>query len=355
MKHTDTSDKATRGFERFSRLLACPVCVAPLEPQAMGLMCGRCGSVYPIRDGVPIFTPDPQNVITVPFDGEGHPIPPEFIKKLASVDGYSLNIGAGATNVSIPQSIQLECYIFKNTDVVGDAHRLPFIDEAFDAVAAFSVFEHLCDPPAAVAEAFRVLKPGGEVIIHTAFLQPLHESPLHYYNATEHGLLRWFSDFDIESCRVSDNFQPAHTIAWLSNDLILYLEEAFGPEWGRRLAMTNLDQWRQLWIDKSKRCNDPLWDILSKLPQQTQKRLCARFELTAKKPIGASQTTRTHSLRAIGRGDRRGDQDEIRHLKWRIAWHEEQTDMNMLARDAQIRGLQADLDMIKSSTTWRAG
>ena len=87
---------------------------------------------------------------------------------------------------------------------MGDAHHLPFLDATFDAVVTFNTFEHLYDPPRAAAEIHRVLKPGGRLILQTAFLQPLHEPPHHYYNTTEFGLRRWFSDFEITRMHVSD-------------------------------------------------------------------------------------------------------------------------------------------------------
>jgi SAM-dependent methyltransferase len=45
--------------------------------------------------------------------------------------------------------------------VSGDAYRLPFPDNAFDAVICSEVLEHLIDYERALAEIARVLKPGG--------------------------------------------------------------------------------------------------------------------------------------------------------------------------------------------------
>ncbi|MCY4634701.1 MAG: class I SAM-dependent methyltransferase [Acidobacteria bacterium] len=44
-----------------------------------------------------------------------------------------------------------------------DAERLPFEDRTFDIVYSYGVFHHTPDTSAAVAEAHRVLKPGGEL------------------------------------------------------------------------------------------------------------------------------------------------------------------------------------------------
>jgi SAM-dependent methyltransferase len=57
--------------------------------------------------------------------------------------------------------------------VRGDALRLPFRDGAFDGVAGHSLLYLLDDPGAAVAEAARVLRPGGRV----AFLEPAAGPP----------------------------------------------------------------------------------------------------------------------------------------------------------------------------------
>jgi arsenite methyltransferase len=47
----------------------------------------------------------------------------------------------------------------------GDALALPFADESFDAVTATQVYEYVADMPRALAEARRVLKPGGRLLI----------------------------------------------------------------------------------------------------------------------------------------------------------------------------------------------
>jgi 2-polyprenyl-6-hydroxyphenyl methylase/3-demethylubiquinone-9 3-methyltransferase len=50
---------------------------------------------------------------------------------------------------------------------IADAYRLPYRDGAFDAVTALDFLEHVTDPAQVIAEAARVLRPGGLFFFHT--------------------------------------------------------------------------------------------------------------------------------------------------------------------------------------------
>ncbi len=51
--------------------------------------------------------------------------------------------------------------------IKGDAYNLPFPDESFDLVLSVTMFEFIHEPEKVIAEIYRVLKPGGEVLIGT--------------------------------------------------------------------------------------------------------------------------------------------------------------------------------------------
>lgn len=56
------------------------------------------------------------------------------------------------------------------TLVQGDVYRLPFEDDSFDGVFSMAAFEFIADTPRALGELFRVLKPGGLLMVGTIHL-----------------------------------------------------------------------------------------------------------------------------------------------------------------------------------------
>lgn len=56
---------------------------------------------------------------------------------------------------------------------IGEATALPFDDNTYDVVMSCQVFEYIHDIPTALAEVYRVLKPGGRVLIYNTDWQAL--------------------------------------------------------------------------------------------------------------------------------------------------------------------------------------
>ena len=244
------------------------------------LRCGNCGEGFRVVNGIPVFLREPVEV--VPVEHESNALGSEFEELLARGRGLTLHLGAGATARRLPNCVEFEHKVFRHTDVVGDAHALPFRDEVFDRVFAFNVFEHLRQPSLAAREIHRVLKPGGLLMLHTAFLQPLHEAPHHYFNATEYGVREWFRDFEIEKCEVSGNFSPGFMLGFLSASLLDALQQSGLPAAEQaQIADTRLGQWAEFWRRKTEM--PPGFGALLALPQDLQKRVAAGFELLARK------------------------------------------------------------------------
>jgi ubiquinone/menaquinone biosynthesis C-methylase UbiE len=74
-----------------------------------------------------------------------------------------------ATGVDLPAAWMAACE--ERPAVRADAARLPFRDEAFDAVLLMHVVAHLRDPILALREARRVLRPGGKLGLATPNLR----------------------------------------------------------------------------------------------------------------------------------------------------------------------------------------
>jgi SAM-dependent methyltransferase len=74
-------------------------------------------------------------------------------------------------------------------DIVADLNKpLPIDSESADTVVSFSVMEHLCEPQTMLNEAYRILKPGGNIILTVPFQWWVHEEPYDYFRYTCHGL-----------------------------------------------------------------------------------------------------------------------------------------------------------------------
>ena len=73
-------------------------------------------------------------------------------------------------------------------DIIGDAQDVPLPDESADTVLFNEVLEHLEEPAVALAEAFRLLRPGGYVIVDTPFMWPVHEAPRDFFRYSPFGL-----------------------------------------------------------------------------------------------------------------------------------------------------------------------
>lgn len=81
--------------------------------------------------------------------------------------------------------------------------KIDLPDEYADTLVALSVIEHLCEPQIFLNECYRVLKPGGHLILQAPFQWWLHEAPYDYFRYTPYEFIYMlkkagFSDIIIE-------------------------------------------------------------------------------------------------------------------------------------------------------------
>lgn len=74
-------------------------------------------------------------------------------------------------------------------DLIADLNRvLPLRDACADHVVSFEVLEHLAEPGVMLAEAHRILRPGGQLTLSVPFQWWTHEAPWDYQRYTQYGL-----------------------------------------------------------------------------------------------------------------------------------------------------------------------
>jgi|GEM_PF-2016215 len=196
---TESQYRRERSF-RLADLIACPDCGS--ERVTIGadrVRCGRCGAVYPRRAGALLFAP-PMNPITSRLE-ETHFTHPYGDDAKALIHKYRrgvvLDYGAGHTRPEEqrPNVVLHEAVQYDTVDVASLTPRLPYRDNCFDAIVSQAVFEHVPRPWETAAELHRVLKPGGEIHVDTAFMQPYHSDPFHFFNMTIPGVREIFRPF----------------------------------------------------------------------------------------------------------------------------------------------------------------
>jgi len=73
-------------------------------------------------------------------------------------------------------------------DIVADAKSMPLNNDEFDTVLCSQVLEHDAQPEMIILEIFRVLKPGGIVIISVPHLSYIHGEPYDFFRFTQYGI-----------------------------------------------------------------------------------------------------------------------------------------------------------------------
>lgn len=75
-------------------------------------------------------------------------------------------------------------------DILADLNmNLDMISDACaDTIFSVSVMEHLSDPQNLLNEAFRIIKPGGALLLQVPFQWHVHEAPYDYFRYTKYGL-----------------------------------------------------------------------------------------------------------------------------------------------------------------------
>jgi SAM-dependent methyltransferase len=249
-QNPDPMHPSTRLSAAVQARLRCPVCRGELAPEPASLRCtGRCGSAFPVVDGVPLLI-NAANSLFSPDDyvgraAEAAPAKP-LVRRLAKrlVPENTVNVaaernyarftglmgdlpaarvlvvggriaGAGIERLLSHPSIEVvetDVSFGPRTAIICDGHDLPFADGSFDGVVAQAVLEHVLDPHRCVDEIHRVLAPGGVVYAETPFMQQVHAGRYDFTRFTHLGHRRLFRRFEeIDSGAACG---PGMALAW---------------------------------------------------------------------------------------------------------------------------------------------
>ncbi len=221
-------------------LICCPVCKCKFEQVGIdSVICTSCQKSFPMVDGIPILINECNSIFShldfvqrkdTTFELKklgiaqtlrrlGPSISKNFkvaenlakfetlltqqqIKPRILIIGGSI-IGEGATSIysnKLFELIETDVSFGVRTQVICDAHDIPFESETFDAVIVQAVLEHVVDPFRCVAEIHRVLRADGLVYADTPFMQQVHMGRYDFMRFTHLGHRRLFRSFsEIES------------------------------------------------------------------------------------------------------------------------------------------------------------
>lgn len=221
-------------------LLRCPACrISALTVNEIGLACSICKTSFPLAGQRPILLRNDNPLFFIDdYRSEAPKINSAYNSLVRFVPSPSLNLSSGRVLKKLRilldakgicdvlvvgcgrQRVWLDpllcavrahhvvyCDIDSNADVdlFCDAHDLPFIDSAFDAVITTAVLEHVLYPERVAAEISRVSKIGGLLYSELPFMQQVHEGAYDFTRYTLSGHRRLFNTFhEIESGMVAD-------------------------------------------------------------------------------------------------------------------------------------------------------
>ena len=239
------------------RLIACPRCHGRLAATSRGYSCGACGRDFAREGQIPVLlTPEAEAALAVLKDAWGGDkvttaanqrlvailrrlVPPSapFLNLVSRAnlsrigawlgargsEAVLLDLGsgggAGAGMAALDPRLLAERTVFLDVasspgvNLIGDGAALPLKDQSFDAVLLKAVLEHVPDPQGVIAEARRVLKPGGLLYLEVPFLFEYHPNPGDYTRYTRAGLEGLLGGF--ESVEVGTLVGPATALASL--------------------------------------------------------------------------------------------------------------------------------------------
>jgi len=111
--------------------------------------------------------------------------------------GTVLDLGSAESPYApiMGRRVSVDIRPFPGVNVLADVNNLPFRDSSVSSVLCTELLEHVPRPERVVSEIYRVLTPGGSLLLTVPFLYPLHRDPADFHRFTEDGLRVLLQDF----------------------------------------------------------------------------------------------------------------------------------------------------------------
>lgn len=239
--------------------LICPQCRASLKNGEGVLVCEGCGCSYRVRDGIPDMVERLDDASG--FDYLGHYAADaemfDYFEESVGATAHSerrlrevitsfvpkgtktiLDVGCGSAWVAkifLPKGVSIISLDASVTNpykalnlypsphhvgIAADAFHLPFRDDSIECIIAAEIIEHVQDPTAFVKELFRILAPGGKLIISTPYKEVIrYELCIHCNKRTP--VNAHLHSFD-EKKLAALNEQSAFDFKTFNNKLLLF-------------------------------------------------------------------------------------------------------------------------------------
>jgi len=214
--------------------LRCPICKSSVKRGADIFQCqnDRCKYSFPVLNGIPVLIDEKNSVFKISdyvtnketFFKKTNRFKAFFSRLLPSIGVNTagkanyrkmkslllersanprvLVLGGGILGEGLRELldtgielVETDVALMQRTQLVVDAHSIPFADGVFDGVIAQAVLEHVADPVKCVSEIHRVLKPDGIVYVEVPFMQQVHGGRYDFCRFSHVGLLRLMRQF----------------------------------------------------------------------------------------------------------------------------------------------------------------
>lgn len=136
---------------------------------------------------------------------------------------------------------------FQPPDVVADGARLPLRDGCVDTLLLIEVLEHVRRPAAVLAEAHRVLREGGCLLLSTPFAMPEHGQPFDYFRYTQYGLTYLLEQTGLAVRTVEPITSIGGIVAYFLNAFVVMGTFAPGRGFSRFVKMVFAPFWLLFW------------------------------------------------------------------------------------------------------------